>query len=370
MRKLLIIMKTIFYMVFWTFLIYGLFLLLNESQGLIVTVISLIACFLMCCVGMIGLLNSNRTWFFKYNKQELISLMVIVMTIGVSTTLFSISNHILHTTLDYELSPKMKSQYYSEALIYEREFMFKRISFLKTLETKTTEKAVVFHEMPDAGIAKQAISHIRKVHALNEKFIARHDAAPVKVILYRNPLIFQKQLPLHSYENLHALYVPAEKTIHLLVTNQMDEESSLFLELIGHEYTHHWIVSYLAEHGLDNRHLPRWFEEGIAEYMGEKSIRKIPRFVPLNLIPFTRLDTVGEWSYENRRNSSHHPYRQSYYAIDQFVRDGNKEKIQTLLLNKEQNFYQLFEREMGESILAFEVRFLRDEMKEYRENRQ
>jgi hypothetical protein len=276
---------------------------------------------------------------------------------------------VLHTSLSHELSARTKNQYYVEAFLYEKNNLFEKITFLKTLDTKSTEHAVVFFEPQDVDITAKALSHIRKVQSSNEKLIDAHQPVPVNVILYRNPFIFQKHLPHHSYENLHALYVPSEETIHLLVTKQMDEDQEILLELIAHEYTHHWIVSYLAENGLDNRHLPRWFEEGLAEYAGMRSVRKIPHFVPLNLIPFSRLGTVEEWAYENRKNSSHLPYRQSYYAIDQLIRDKKHEKIKNLLVNRKENFYHIFEKEIGESILEFEVRFLNDEMREFRENK-
>lgn len=369
LKKLQLILKTLFYFFFWLFLIYGLFLLLDDTQGLIAAVVILITCFLLFCIGLIGLLHSKRPLNSLHSKQEIVSILLIVIITAISTALLSISNYVLHTSLAHELSPRIKNQYYLEALLYEKEFIIERISFLKTLETKTSAQAVIFHEPNDAEFAMEALWHIRKVQSSNEKLIDIHKAVPVTIILYRNPLIFQKHLPHHSYENLHALYVPSEETIHLLVTKQMDEDKKRFLELIGHEYTHHWIVSYLADKGLDNRHLPRWFEEGIAEFSGLNNVRKVPRFVPLNLIPFTRLGTIQDWSYENRKNSSHHPYRQSYYAIDQILRDGKQEKLKVLLLNREQNFYRFFEKEMGESLLEFEARFLRDEMKEYRERK-
>jgi hypothetical protein len=356
-------MKTLCYSIFWLFLIYGLFLLMDGTSGLIVAVILLVTCYLLFSISLI---NEKR---FISSKYDRISLLFLIIVVGLSSALFSISNYFLHTSLTHELPARVKNQYYAEALLFEKEFLFQRISFLKTLKTKSSERAVVFHEPQDTKLASLALNHIRKVQLLNEKMIDVHKPVPVTIILYRNPFIFQKHLPDHSYENLHALYVPSEETIHLLVTTEMDEYHKRFLELAAHEYTHHWIVSYLAKNGKDNRHLPRWFEEGIAEYAGMNSIRKIPRYVPLNLIPFTRLDTVDDWAYENRRNSPHLPYRQSYYAIDQLIRDGKQHKIKNLLLNDEQNFYRSFEYEIGESLLEFEVRFLRDEMSEFREKR-
>jgi hypothetical protein len=362
LKKIVRITKTAFYTAFLLLLIYGLFLLLDGASGLIVASIILAACFLrFYTILIIG----KRILSAKYERFSLLVMLLFVMIFSVA---FSISNYVLHTSLTHELPARVKNQYYTEALFFGKEYLIKRISFLKTLETKTTDQAVVFHEPGDGDLAMQAISHIRKVQALNERLIDVHKPLQVTVILYRNPFIFQKHLPHHSYQNLHALYVPAEETVHLLVTKQMVEDQKRFLELIAHEYTHHWIVSYLDEKGLDNRHLPRWFEEGIAEYAGMKSVRKIPRFVPLNLIPFTRLDSVEEWAYENRGNSPHLPYRQSYYAIDQLIRDGNQSKMKSLLLNIDQNFYRSFEYELDESVLEFEVRFLRDEMREYREN--
>ncbi|MBN3554887.1 hypothetical protein JYA63_11460 [Fictibacillus nanhaiensis] len=288
--------------------------------------------------------------------------LIIIILIAFSTALLSVNNYALESSLPHSLSPRIKNQFYLEAMVVEKDRIFERVSFLKTLENVNEKSASVFYEPQDRELAVSAIRHIRKMQSYHNEWIDVHDALPVTVILYRNPLIFQQHLPIHAYENLQALYVPAQETIHLLVTKDMDENTKRFLELVGHEYTHHWINSYLLNNKLDNRHLPRWFEEGLAEYAGKQSVREVPDFVPLNFIPFTRLHSVKEWAYENRRRSSHRPYRQSYYAIDQLVRDGNDAKIKSLLLNKQKNFYRLFEEETGESLIEFEVRFLREEL--------
>ncbi|MQR96855.1 hypothetical protein [Fictibacillus phosphorivorans] len=287
--------------------------------------------------------------------------LIIITVIAFSTALISVSNYTLETSLKHSLPARVKNHFYLEAVLVEKDRIFERVSFLSTLENMNVSSASVFYEPQDKELAGSAIRHIRKMQSYHNGWIDVHEALPVTLILYRNPLIFQQHLPHHSYENLQALYVPSQETIHLLVTNEMDENPDQFLELVGHEYTHHWMISYLLENKLDNRHLPRWFEEGIAEYAGKQSVREVPIFVPLNFIPFTRLHTVEDWAYENRRKSSHRPYRQSYYAIDQLVKDGNGSKIKILLLNKQKNFYRLFEEVTGESLIEFEVRFLREE---------
>ncbi len=366
LKKLIFLLKAMIHCLFWPLFIYGLFLMLNDIQGLIMGVLILILSFIVFCVGFIGMLKRNPSTEVKQKWR--VSFFAVIL-IAVSTVFFSVTNYLLDTSLSQTLSARVKNQYYMEALYVEKDRIFERITFLKTLQKKSDSASSVFYERQDDKLALAALVHIRKVQAYHNKLIDNHEPVPVTIILYRNPLIFQKHLPRHSYENLQALYVPSEETIHLLVTKQMDDDRGRFLELIGHEYTHHWIVSYLSENRMDNRHLPRWFEEGIAEYAGKQSVRKVPTFAPLNLIPFTRLDSVEEWAYENRRNSPHLPYRQSYYAIDQLVRDGKGANIKDLLLNNKENFYRLFQKEIGVSVIEFEVRFLRDEMRLYRENR-
>ena len=366
LKKLLFIMKTLLWSFFWPFILYGLYLLLSGIQGLILGVIVLVICFLLFSIGFIGLFKSSSSLL---GKQGIGASFLLLIVVALTTVFLSVTNYVLDTSLSQNLSARVKHQYYMEAVLVEKERIFEKISFLKTLENRFDPLTSVFYEKQDEELAVAASRHFRKMQASNSRWIDAHNPVPVTVILYRNPLIFQKHLPHHSYENLQALYVPAEETIHLLVTKEMEKDRDRFLELVAHEYTHHWIVSYLSEKGLDNRHLPRWFEEGLAEYAGKQSIRTVPDFVPLNLIPFTRLDTVEEWAYENRRNSPHLPYRQSYYAIDQLVRDGKQDRIKTLLLNNKENFYRLFQQDIGKSVIEFEVHFLRDEMKAYRENK-
>ncbi|WP_416731219.1 hypothetical protein [Fictibacillus sp. JL2B1089] len=358
MKKLIILVRTCSLSFLFLISIYGLYLLLGDIEGLLTGVFILLVCFCIFSMRFIRfVLGRNETLVMKRIQPNL---MVITLT-AFCTALLSVGNYALETSLPHSLSPRVKNQFYLEAMLVEKDRIFERVSFLKTLDNMNEKNASVFYESQDKELAVSAIRHIRKMQSYHNDWIDVHDALPVTLILYRNPLIFQQHLPLHTYENLQALYVPAQETIHMLVTNNMDENTDQFLELVGHEYTHHWIVSYLLENKLDNRHLPRWFEEGIAEYAGKQSVREVPIFVPLNFIPFTRLHSVKDWAYENRRKSSHRPYRQSYYAIDQLVRDGNRSKIKSLLLNKQKNFYRLFEEETGESVIEFEVRFLREE---------
>ncbi|RZT23302.1 hypothetical protein [Fictibacillus sp. BK138] len=357
MNRLYLITKTFGHCICLLLLIYGLFLLTDQTLGLL--------------LGVILILSSIKYYLvkrFTRSKAERIGLICIVTTVVLSSALLSSFNFFLHQTLTPDLPARAKNQFYTKSLLYDNQFLFKRIDFLKTLSVKSSKEAVVFYRPEDEHFANLAIKHIRKVITMNEKLIDVHQPVPVTVILYRKPENFQKQLPVHSYENLHGMYVPTEETIHILLTEQMEENDEPFLELTAHEYTHHWIVSYLGQRGLVNGHLPRWFEEGIAEYAGLKSIEKTPRFLPLHFIPFIRIQSVNEWANENRRNSPHLPYRQSYYAIDQLVRDGKQSKIKNLLLENDQNFYSTFQNELGESMIEFEVRFLRDELREYREN--
>jgi hypothetical protein len=336
-----------------------LFLLTDQLFGLLLGVFLVVSC--------IRLFKSKK---IPKSKAERVSCLCIIITVLISSVLFSSFNFFLHHTLTKDLPARAKNQFYTKSILYDNQFLFKRIDFLKTLNVKSSKEAVVFYRPGDEQFANHAIQHIRKVIKMNGEMIDVQRPVPVTVILYRNPDNFHKHLPDHSYENLHGMYVPTEETIHILVTEHMEDNLDRFLELTAHEYTHHWIVSYLGQNGLVNGHLPRWFEEGIAEYAGMASINKIPRFTPFHLIPFIRIDRVSEWADENRSNSPHLPYLQSYYAIDQVVRDGNQSKIKKLLLKNDKNFYRTFQNILEESILEFELRFLRDEMREYREKRE
>jgi hypothetical protein len=369
MQNLLLIIKTICHIALGTLLIFGVFLLVDAKQGLLLASFLLMGSILLGLLGIQGLLAGQVPRFHIYSRKDAARFLFLVIFFTLSAVFFSITNNILHKALTHELTPQLKSQYYYEAIHYEKDFFLERIAFLKSLDSKVGSEVTVYYDGADLEYAIETVRHIRKVRFSNEKLIESHEPSHVKVILYRNPLIFQKHVPFHLYEHLNALYVPSDATIHLLLTQQMEGEMKRFLRLLGHEYTHHWIISYLDSKGMDNRHLPRWFEEGIAEYAGFVNVRQIPRFAPINLVPFTRLDTVQDWAYENRRSSPHKPYKQSYYAIDQIIRDGNKKKLKKLLLNQKQNFYRYFEQEMGEPLLAFEVRFLRDELKSYKEER-
>jgi hypothetical protein len=210
-------MKTLLWSFFWPFILYGLYLLLSGIQGLILGVIVLVICFLLFSIGFIGLFKSS---FSLIGKQRIGASFLLLLVVTLTTVFLSVTNYVLDTSLSQSLSARVKHQYYMEAVLVEKERIFEKISFLKTLENRFDPLTSVFYEKQDEELAVAASRHFRKMQASNSRWIDAHNPVPVTVILYRNPLIFQKHLPHHSYENLQALYVPAEETIHLLVTKR------------------------------------------------------------------------------------------------------------------------------------------------------
>ncbi|MFC7371689.1 hypothetical protein ACFQPF_08370 [Fictibacillus iocasae] len=349
-------------------LIFLSFLLLDGKQGLFAAALLLTAMFgLLIFFIQVFIIDSS----IRKDPLRLLSCICCLLISGAVVTAVAVTNESLYTVLPHSnLKPVDKIYFYKEALLYRSERKQTRLKYLQSLKSYRRDGFTLYYSEKDESLAKKMVHHSPKVKKIMNALTGGFLLKPVNVILYSNPFIFQDHVPKHRFDRLKGMYVPSENTIHLFIGDHDRTNEEALLKRFAHEYGHHFIVSFLESHGLNNRHLPRWFEEGTAEYAAEKSIRLRTPFRPLNIIPFKRLHTKQQWEEANRKSSPHHPYKQSFHAVDELIRiAGPSEVGKLMLLSSDGNFYGWLEKISAMSLEEFQVSFLAEEMEIYKDLR-
>ncbi|MDN4073798.1 DUF2268 domain-containing putative Zn-dependent protease [Fictibacillus terranigra] len=344
--------------------LFVLYLWLHATAGILLAVFVLAVCFIWFMHGFLGLTGGLR------DKRKAASQMGLALGAGLACSLLSLVNYSFYSFLQgTTINAQIKKEYYQEALISNYESLQRRMRYLSMTRHMDEKNVEIYYPDKDSIYAKEVMNQRQAVDNAARKVLPFHHVPKVRVILYHNPLIMKQNLPPNHYESLSGMYVPKEMTIHLLVPSESGEHTESIKKLFAHEYAHHLIISYLTEKGKDNRDVPRWFEEGLAEYISYKSIGRAQIFSPFELVPFEQLSSVNGWEKATRINSPYRPYEQSYFAIDQLLHDYGRPAV-TKLLTKEdlEPFSRVFEKQTGNTLAFFQARFLKDENDIYRLN--
>ncbi|UZJ77485.1 DUF2268 domain-containing putative Zn-dependent protease [Fictibacillus sp. KU28468] len=345
--------------------LFTLYLRLDGMMGILLAVVLLAVCFIWFMHGFLGLISGSP------DKRKMVSRMGLAIGAGVASAVLSLSNYSFYSFLqDGKINAQVKKDYYQEAFLYKYDYLQRSMRYLSSLQNKTEKNVDLYYPAEDSIYAKELINQSQATEKAVSAVLHLNHVPKVRVILYHNPLIMKQNLPPNHYESLNGMYVPKESTIHLLVPPAQTEHMRTIKKLFAHEYAHHLIIAYLTERGTDNQNVPRWLEEGLAEYISYKSIGREPVFSPFELVPFEQLSSVKDWEKANKINSPYKPYEQSYFAIDQLLHDYGKKSILKLLFTGDQQaFYHVFEKETGNTLAFFQSRFLKDENDIYRINR-
>ncbi|MFC0189234.1 hypothetical protein ACFFJY_13100 [Fictibacillus aquaticus] len=348
-------------------LIFVIYLFLGGKSGLAAAAVMIAVMFIVILFLLRSFLAQPKD---LRNISRLLRLVLFFLLAASSLTGISLANHAMYKVMPvHVLTPWEKTYLYHEALLYKSSGGKSRLNYMSSLQHLSNGKINFYFEEADRKTAQNMILHMDGVTRIMTAMTGEFETVPVTVIFYRNPLIFQQNVPNHHFDSLKGMYVPRERMIHFFIGTSESENEEGLLKRFAHEYSHHMLVAYLESHGLDNRHLPRWFEEGAAEYAAVKSVRLRPPFRPLNIIPFKKIHSMSQWENANRNASPHNPYKQSYYAIDEVIQRNGGRTIGSLMLKSANgNFYEKFETAIGMKIEQFQVEFLKKEMEEFQIN--
>ena len=123
-----------------------------------------------------------------------------------------------------------------------------------------------------------------------------------------------------------------------------------FREILFHEYAHYIYNEFFNENNINSELIPMWFQEGIAEYIGNTMDLSEQ---PLEFISFKDLESNTDW--KRNINTKGNQYLQSGYAIRNIINLKNEEVLKEITLkNKEMDFNSAFEQAMDISLENFE----------------
>ncbi|MGI2326345.1 hypothetical protein [Planococcus sp. YIM B11945] len=151
-------------------------------------------------------------------------------------------------------------------------------------------------------------------------------------------------------DDVGGYYNAINQTIHL----QAEEE--YWETMLLHEYTHYHIDQYLTQRNIPLDEIPQWFQEGSAEYMGNKG--ELPYdYEKVETVDFRLLDTND--GFHDTANESFDPYVQSYLAVVSLVQLHGEGIITELLLAKTtEEFYEKIEAAAQQDLATFQETFI------------
>ncbi|MFC0273606.1 collagenase [Metabacillus herbersteinensis] len=181
----------------------------------------------------------------------------------------------------------------------------------------------------------------------------------LKIIIFNNTNEIQKFSG--DLESINGFYVSKSKQIGVISPASLsnDFESWYYVRTFRHEYTHHYLNLYKAKYSID--HIPKWFEEGLAEYTAVELYDNTSWSDPLDkVVSFNELNSREEWL--NARKTTDTLYLQSYLAIkylfDNFSNDVVKDII---ILSKSIGFDKSFKKVTGISIEDLDQEILKQD---------
>ncbi|MEO4054781.1 collagenase [Solibacillus sp. CAU 1738] len=147
-----------------------------------------------------------------------------------------------------------------------------------------------------------------------------------------NIIIFKdiKDLRKHTnLENIGAFFDPKSNTIALSLTEDFFPEFNKgnFIRYLRHEYTHYYLTSYIKYNSLSS--VPKWFDEGIADYVAITMEGGSPIVPTEKIIDFTVLNTRREWAKYRKKSSQ--LYIQSHFAINYIIQQSGQTVVKKII---------------------------------------
>ena len=158
-------------------------------------------------------------------------------------------------------------------LLYERIEKAKRFLNEKQTREFTTSQFLVYTDSPDSKTGEVLASNLEGVYGtldglLGRRMTTQPDRYKIVVVLFSSEFAFRNaQSSIEGIEWAAGVYSPVGLVLFHL---QMPSNQALLSTMI-HEATHAYLDRYIVRPGIV---LPRWLDEGFAEYVGNSEIRK------------------------------------------------------------------------------------------------
>ncbi|WP_226670323.1 peptidase MA family metallohydrolase [Metabacillus litoralis] len=147
-----------------------------------------------------------------------------------------------------------------------------------------------------------------------------------------NVIIFNEIEDLQEYsdlDNVGAFYYGKYNLISIVKPDSLEREADLwfFKRDLSHEYTHYYLDKYLHEKSTTS--IPKWFDEGLAEYVSVTLDNVEVSDSIEDVINFENLNTREDWV--NYRKESNQLYLQSHYGVKYIIDNNGIEVIKKII---------------------------------------
>lgn len=295
----------------------------------------------------------NLILFFKRRKNRASKVIAIILSINLSVTFFLIalmngmSPYISEYLYDKNISksPVGKIKLYKDVLAMT---LFTSVDLSEFENKKVGNKTFYKKNHLSIKIINNAIDGIKKEEGDYGNIFGGLSKAPVSIIFYSR--YNQMASDNHLTGEHSGGYLPSKNRISIYVPPNRINDSEYIEKISAHEYSHFLFNQFTQEHSIPLSRVPVWLNEGVAQYIEQKSIG-----TPLNenilngqgLIPFEKLMSVGGWN--SYLDNNYDPYDQSALFITYLINKNGFDSLNKLFLNlKDNSFEKAFKKSIGE----------------------
>lgn len=170
------------------------------------------------------------------------------------------------------------------------------------------------------------LEEVNKLDKQLYNLLGSETKAELNLIIFKNLKDLRKHTDL---DDIGAFFDQESNTIALSLSEELYSEFNefFFIRSLRHEYTHYYLTSYLKSNSLIS--VPKWFDEGIADYVAITMDRGTPIIPKEKIVDFTVLNTRKDWAKYRKKSSQ--LYIQSHFAINYIIQQNSLNVIKKII---------------------------------------
>ncbi|MET3507862.1 collagenase [Halalkalibacter oceani] len=197
---------------------------------------------------------------------------------------------------------------------------------LEEEEFQVIDGVTIYNSLNDElnNIIIKEITRLRK--ELNSIFEPFNVDEGLNIMIFDDLKVLQKYSKL---DDVGAFYANEYNLISLVIPQSLNNEADVwfFKRDLRHEYTHYYLSNYLTVNKISD--LPKWFDEGLAEYVAI-TMDGIEAVDPLKeIINFELLKSRKDWAEMRGENAQ--VYLQSHKAIVYIVENNDLNIVKKII---------------------------------------
>lgn len=314
------------------------------SAGLVSGLAIAAAFFLLCAVlfsiSIYALVKGEYAFFRIANTGEAAGLMIFsVLLFSVIVTLAGVNSYVEYTDEETELTHSDKTQSFISSAL--------QTPTQQSLKKEKRNGVAYYYSENNADAIEKFDNLLAEKRIEFNDFFGTEDNGGLAIEFHEEYGSLEVSA---GIEEISGYYDWLFRKIHLVPDDPFWEV------ILTHEYAHHQSHLFAEKHGLGFYRTPRWFEEGMADYLAD-DVASWLELESLEILDFHSLDDPE--NFEAASTEFFDPYAQSSLAVASIADAYGEERIIELLATETINdFYSSLEAITQQDLATFQETFL------------